>query len=98
MSFIPVALSTALMSILPKALEVGFNKLLGVQEEPKKQDRTRYTPQQMQTILAMWEAWQANPCLYKTQDEFADLVNQKFSTNKSKKTIINYIKKVKKPV
>jgi hypothetical protein len=86
-SFIPVAVSTALMSIIPKALEVGFNRLLGVQEEPKKQDRTRYTPQQMQTILAMWEAWQANPHLYKTQDEFADLVNQKFSTNKSKKTI-----------
>ena len=62
-------------------------------EKEKKADRTKYSVEQTQEMVAMWKSWVNNPSLYSNQAKFAEAVNLRFGTSKAPTSIIKHIKK-----
>lgn len=56
-------------------------------------NKYKYNEKQIQEIVFMWRNWQKEPSLYRTQDNFANMVNLKFNTNKATVTIIRLARK-----
>jgi hypothetical protein len=79
------AIQTGISLIIPKLIEDIYNDLT---DSKPKQDRTKYSKEQIKTIIQMYNLWKENPELYKNQADFTKVINEKFGTNKSIKTII----------